>query len=344
MLDQALAALHQTTGVKVGILEFEHLVTRADAPVAALAIEADGRRFNMLATIKPRIDRETALAAAHTQMGHAAADNAVLVTAYLPARLADQCRDNLGLQFIDTAGNAYLRQRGLYIWVKGQPRPTDALNLPATRAAATATAQRIIFLLLCRPELLNAPYREIAKTAGVALGVVGRVLKDLADQKYIIGQPRGWRFLEPARLLDQWVTNYPARLRPKLNARRFTAEDRTWWQKTDLVNTGALWGGEVAGDKLTRHLKPATFTIYVAPAVVHKVVTDLATGHRWRADPKGEIEILETFWNLPVDPAHPDIVPPPLIYADLLATMDPRNREVAILVKEQAIEYALRPD
>jgi hypothetical protein len=57
-----------------------------------------------------------------------------------------------------------------------------------------------------------------------------------------------------------------------------------------------------------------------------------------RADPEGELEVLDAFWGLPADPAYPDLVPSILIYADLVASVDPRNLEAAKLVKEQFID------
>ena len=37
----------------------------------------------------------------------------------------------------------------------------------------------------------------------------------------------------------------------------------------------------------------------------------------------------------------PDLVPPILVYADLVATLDPRNLEAAKLIREQYIDGAL---
>jgi hypothetical protein len=63
--------------------------------------------------------------------------------------------------------------------------------------------------------------------------------------------------------------------------------------------------------------------------------------HRLRADPNGNVQILDAFWNLPDDPEHPDVAPPILVYADLVATLDPRNLETAKLLRERFIDHAL---
>jgi hypothetical protein len=51
--------------------------------------------------------------------------------------------------------------------------------------------------------------------------------------------------------------------------------------------------------------------------------------------------MLDTFWDWPADPASPDIVPPILVYADLMATHDPRNLEAARLLYDRKIRHAL---
>jgi hypothetical protein len=147
--------------------------------------------------------------------------------------------------------------------------------------------------------------------------------------------------VEPGRLLDEWVTTYPIKLRPKLNPARFRAPAPDWWQKTRLPD-GAHWGGEVAAARLTRELKPAAYTVYIHPAARRAAVTALATEHRWRADPQGEIEILDTFWHVTPQQTPLGLVPPLLIYADLIATLDPRNLAIARRIRAEHLDHALR--
>jgi hypothetical protein len=61
-----------------------------------------------------------------------------------------------------------------------------------------------------------------------------------------------------------------------------------------------------------------------------------------RLDLNGNTELLQAFWNLPENPAHPDLVPPLLAYADLVATQDGRNLETARLLYEQFLEPLYR--
>lgn len=338
LLDDALAALTRTTGLKAVIVTHEPKRATGARPDAAIQIDANGKRFRFFAEIKT-VDRAVALAAAKHQL-EPYGNRGVLVAPYLTVELANHCRNELDLHFIDTVGNAYLRAPGLYIFVRGERPP--ALPAMGTRGAGTATALRVVFVLLCKPELLNAPYREIVAAAGVALGAVGWVFFDLQGRGYMTGglRKRNRRLLEPARLLDEWVTNFPIKLRPKLNPRRFQAPDPGWWQQAHL-EAGARWGGEVAATKLTDYLKPATCTIYLDPQNARETLVTLVKQHRLRADPQGNVEILDAFWNFQPGGTPPDIVPPLLVYADLMATLDPRNLEVAKRIRGQYIDYAL---
>ncbi len=95
-------------------------------------------------------------------------------------------------------------------------------------------------MLLCRPDLLNAPYRDIVEAANVALGAIGWVFLDLEKRAHIAGRQKKHkrRFLEPTRLFEEWVTNYPIKLRPKLHPRRFRAENSEWWKPAACTAIG----------------------------------------------------------------------------------------------------------
>ncbi|HUF21736.1 MAG TPA: type IV toxin-antitoxin system AbiEi family antitoxin, partial [Burkholderiales bacterium] len=226
---------------------------------------------------------------------------------------------------------AYLNVPGLRVFVTGQRR-ADAQQTLGTTRATNATGLRVVFALLCKPEWLNAPYREINEAAGVALGAVGWVFNDLTARGLVIGDKRkgGRRFTDLKRLFTEWVTNYPLKLRPKLGPRRYHATDPQRWQQADIEKYRAYWGGEAAADRLTRFLKPEHATIYTRadPA-------ELVVNFRLRPDPEGEIEILQAFWHPALDAETAATVPPVLVYADLMATLDPRNHDAAQMIYER---------
>jgi hypothetical protein len=52
---------------------------------------------------------------------------------------------------------------------------------------------------------------------------------------------------------------------------------------------------------------------------------------------KGNVEILDKFWNFNYPEEQRHIVPPLLIYADLIRTADDRNIETAKIIYEREI-------
>jgi len=327
LLEKALRAFQQETGIRTKCERLDLIVD--ERRVDALVRIGDAR---FTAEIK-RIDRFGALGAIKNAYAHQALPHPVLLVApYITPKAAEHCR-NIELPFIDSVGNAYIHVPGVFVYIKGQPKPQEPALVHGK--ATTATALRMIFALLCKEELLNAPYRQIAEAANVALGTIALTFFDLDARGFTTGGKQKVNrrvLLERKRLIDEWATNYPIKLRPKLAIQRFTAADKNWWKDVDITAYDALWGGEIAADRYTNDLRPATVTIYIAPPARTKKLGRLITEKRLRPDPKGEVEILERFWNFETQNEQnqvPDVVPPLLVYADLIATFDPRNTQVA---------------
>nr|WP_225587568.1 type IV toxin-antitoxin system AbiEi family antitoxin [Methylomonas fluvii] len=151
---------------------------------------------------------------------------------------------------------------------------------------------------------------------------------------------RGRRLKNRKMLLERWLIAYPEQLRPKLETGRYRAIDPNWWQTADLHNMQAYWGAEVAADRLTHYLKPQMITLYV----MEERATQLKMTNRLRKDPDGDIEILKTFWDVQSEFNQADIVNPILVYADLIASGDPRNIETAQILYERELAEHFRED
>ncbi len=338
-LERAMAALKAVAGVDARITAREARLAGGIIVDATIEMVVGGNPHRYMVEIK-RVDRFGTIGLAKNQMARYPQPG-LLVAPRITAEMAEKCRE-LDLQFIDTLGNAYLKGPGLFVLITGQ-RPRDkkefVLTTNETQQAGTPTALRMVFALLCKPELLNAPYREIKQAAQVALGAVGWVFFDLNTRGLTLGGHKKGdrRILERKRLIEEWATNYPIKLRPKLNPRRFRTEDVEWWRKVNITQYGAQWGGEVAAEKLTDYLRPAICTIYMNAGAIKNNLVKLVRDHKLMADDDGNIEILETFWDFAPDENRPDIVPPLLVYADLLATTNPRNLETAQMIFEKHI-------
>lgn len=337
LLEHALHTFQKTTGLSARIVAGESTTGNGCKADARIEILVNEQPHLYWVEIK-QVDRFAAIGHVKNQLEQYG-QHGLLVAQRITDKTAEKCRE-LNVQFIDGQGNAYLHGPNWFVWVKGQrvltSHESDIDSLESPRAG-TATALRIIFALLCHPELLNAPYRKIKQVAGVALGAIGWVFHDLNKRGLTVsGKKNTRRILERQRVIDEWVINYPIKLRPKLNAKHFHAENADWWKRLDVARYGAQWGGEVAAEKLTGHLKPSTVTLYMRPEQMRQNLTKLVVENKLRSSPNGEIEVLETFWNFESDD-RTDVVPPLLVYADLLATMDPRNFEVGRMLLEQNI-------
>jgi hypothetical protein len=338
LLTEALAALLSNTGLSGHVLATEVSLDQHYTADALVEFKTKAGRHQYIAECKSSADRKSLLTQVKSQLTDISQPG-LLIAPYVSREMANFCRE-LNLQFIDTHGNAYLDIPGMYVYVKGEKSPTGRLTPRLERGTTNPTASRIIFTLLCQPKMVQASYREIVESAGVSLGAIGKTFDDLKRRGLLTGGDKTYdrRLLEPVRLLDEWVINYPTVLRPKLDSRRFSAPDPTWWKSVRLDNLGAVWGGEVAAARITKYLKPATQTLYVDPNNRSNCMKYLIGTRRFKPDPYGSIEILEKFWNFPDDSTHYDIAPPILTYADLIATLDPRNIEVAKMIRENEIE------
>lgn len=334
LFDNAITKLKQNTGFTVEITQYfpANYVDATgfiDTGVARVpvAIEMKGRVTNpVLGTIIHQFNQTS--------------EHGLLVTDYINPLMAERLKA-MNIWFLDAAGNAYINALPVYVYIKGNKPPETPVTGKILNRAFTPIGLKIVYALLCRPDLVNAPYREIAQTAMAALGTVALVFKDLIQMGYIIDMgARGRRLKNREKLLKRWMIAYPEQLRPKLETGRYLAPDPNWWQQASLHNLQAYWGGEVAADKLTHYLKPHIVTIYVMQQWAGK----LKITNKLRKDPAGDIEILEAFWDVEGELNRTDIANPILIYADLMASGDPRNIETAQIIYEQELTEHFRED
>lgn len=253
----------------------------------------------------------------------------LLVTGLATGTVAEQLKA-LKINFIDTAGNAYIDLPGFFVLVTGKKKPTVTHGTRVDRLFKPA-GLRVLFTLFCKDELLACPYREIAAGTGVALGTVDWVFKDMKRLGHLVETGTGKRLLTQRKdLLEKWVAAYTGQLRPKLLIDRYEARDPFWWQNTVLPEGIAQWGGETAGALLTNYLKPAITTIYTKEPIPHFIVQ-----HQLKKAPNGNVELRKRFWKFETLEERRNTVPPLLVYADLMATAEGRNLETAKMIYEE---------
>ena len=261
----------------------------------------------------------------------------LIVTSYVDPIMAERLKAQ-DVWFLDSAGNAHIKHPRLFIYIKGN-KLTEKLATRASRAFYSS-GLKVIYAFLCNPELINARYREIAEIAKVALGTVGWIIYDLTQLGFIVDMgSRGRRLKGKRKLLERWIISYTEKLRPKLEIGKYKALNPDWWQTIQLTPYQACWGSEVAADQLTHYLKPEIFTLYLP----EKQATNLILTNKLRKDPAGNIELLKIFWGVDHETDN-SLVNPILIYADLMASGDPRNIETAEIIYEQHLAQHFRED
>ncbi len=338
VLDEALVAFEEATGAKVKVLPKARRGKELGAD-AILEIRINGRVQAFVAEVKTadRIQAIGHIKARFEEMApHFPALCLLLITPYMTLKMADECRKR-DLCYLDTAGNAYLKAEGVFIFLTGRPKPPELKK--TYYRTNTQAGLKVVFALICKHDLLAHTYRDIGTLAGVTLGTIGPILKDLEQRRFVRRTKDGGLILQNKRqLFDEWVALYPATLRPKLEVRRyrFDPSEATY---TSLRQLHTYWGGEMAAQILTGHLRAELFTIYY-----RERLPELLTKLRMRLDPGGNAEILRAFWPVALDITKDPVVPPILAYADLMTTGSARNEETAKLIYERFIETALTED
>jgi hypothetical protein len=183
----------------------------------------------------------------------------------------------------------------------------------------------VVFALLSWPGMVARPVREIASASGTAVGTVHAVMRALTDAGYVYESDAGPGLNRAGELLDRWAEAYAVRLARKLELGAFAIADpeRLSGLETSLLGGGALVGGELAGSRIDANLRPTTATFYL-----DETPGELIARFRLRRDDAGgKIHFRRRFWKQQSPGA--DLVPSPLVYADLVSSGDPRQREHA---------------
>lgn len=249
----------------------------------------------------------------------------LLVGPRVSERSADTYRRR-GINYLDSAGNAYIDLEGILIDVRGRRppmgvgsrRPAGSTNLFSTKRA------QVIFALLSWPELVNAPVRPLARAAGVSVGQAQET-QELLRQRGYLDPPGAPRIRKGAELLDNWLAAYPTGLGSPARQRTF-AGDIT--QVRPIADREVFVSGEYAVPDL---LRPETLTVYV-----DDFDPSLVIANRWRTDREPNIIVRDVFWRDPGGGRAPGTVHPAprlLIIADLEASGDSQQNEAALQLR-----------
>jgi hypothetical protein len=334
IIEEALRVFEKTTGFEAQLQTEDLNNTRYPDGLVQIARRND--KWHFAVEVKARVTRVTAGMGKLDPLNRQ--EKVLMITEYVTPPIADLLKE-LNIFFMDAAGNAYINEPPLYVFIKGN-KPRLTLKAKTQKRLFKPSGLRVVFTLLNNPEIINKPYRDIAKAADVALGTIGWLIWDLKEMGFCIEiDKRKRKLVNVKSLFKRWVEAYPEQLRPKLVKERFEAANPNWWKEINIKEYGAYWGGEVAAANLTGYLKPVKATIYT-----NEPIGELVLKNRLRKAEQGNVEILAQFWNFKYELADQDTVPPILVYADLMATGDQRNIEAAEIIYEKYIAGFIRED
>jgi len=346
LLEKAIAAIHREAGLCLKVIAGEGH-QRGDAIVQILDNEIN-KRTKLTVEIK-KWATQVNLGAIINKINMIAEPNQGLFVAdYINPKMAERLKE-AGIQFMDTVGNAYINQKPLYIYIKGNKLEKGFITEQKikTGKAFQPTGMKVIFAFLRDRALINAPYREIAEQAQVALGTVGGVIDDLIAQGFILEgiNKKQRKLADFDRLLNKWVEEYPYKLKEKYKIGRFTTDDPYWWTSIEPENFGALWGGEIAAAKYTDYLNPKHATVHINK-VDMKNFLKVARLRKPEPHerPNVQIDLIDIFWNREIHDENNiktaervGLAPPIITYADLIETGDARNLDAAKRLRENYI-------
>jgi len=185
ILEPALEAFQKTTRLSAHVLshsETEFIIGMTHKTIT----------YPFQVNFRPNLTK-TILALAVLESKNSTFFKQILVTRYVTPPMSEQMKE-LNQPFIDTAGNAYINEEHLFVYVKGNKLKPSPYHFNQKRLFKAA-GLRVIFALLCNPGLENTPFRNIAKAAPVALGSVEAVMVELKRLGYLIERKKGQRQL-----------------------------------------------------------------------------------------------------------------------------------------------------
>jgi len=182
-------------------MEWDHVIT--------LSTQPDNRRVDLFVETKPQVSPQTALAI-FQRLKWVPPDGLLMVCApYISPRVAELCREQ-NVSYLDGVGNCRIAAPGLFICISGHP------NHRASRKAAvdpfSRKSSRIVRTILTHPDKAWQ-VQQLAREAGVSLGLVSKVKSALLEEAYLEQRDRLLYLRDPAKLLQGWAAQYRPRVK-----------------------------------------------------------------------------------------------------------------------------------
>lgn len=255
--------------------------------------------------------------------------NYIVVSDFIANESKEVFKNNK-INYLDTSGNAFIFSKKLRVLIEGRKKSKNEVNNSSAKIFQEAGI-KLIYVLLTNPEASKCSLRELAAKAGIALGSVSNIMKELEEENFIIKTSKERKLKNRDELLQKWVAAYNEVLKPKLFRKAYQIKNAN-----DLVMNNSIASyqisGELAATEITNYLKPKDYEIYYSDDLI-----DFAKQFKLIPDTNGNLKIYNKFWVNETDANSNRIVSKLLIYADLMGTNNDRNRETAQMILENGI-------
>jgi hypothetical protein len=230
------------------------------------------------------------------------------------------------IAYLESSGNMYIELPEVYVWIDGLKNVETKKNQP--NRAFAKTGLKMLFHLLIKPEIIQWSYREISNYCGISLGNVTNVihglqklevLKKLNNKDFIIDKKE--------IIIQKWISAYEEKIKSHLFIGQFRMRTKDF-DKINLAHGKSFWGGEPAANILTNYIQPEEFIMYTT-----ENRSELIKQYDLVPDVNGNLFVYKKFWNADLDTSN--VVPPLLIYADLINKNDRRCIQTAEKIKNE---------
>lgn len=265
----------------------------------------------------------------------------MVVAARLFPKIKEELR-NQQIAYLEANGNVFLKNNGNIVWI--ETNPPIRTNTKTGSRAFTKTGLKVVFQFLLDEAWVNRTYRDIAEQTGTGIGNITNIINGLKQDGFLLPVAKNeYRMNNKKALLDKWVAAYDLRLKPTLKIGTFRflkEEDFNNWTTVPVTQGKTWWGAEPAADLLTNYLRPAELTLYTT-----ETRNELIKNYRLIPDEKGNVKAYEKFWRKEVQndthTVEDIVVPPLLVYADLMNTGDRRCTETAQKIYDEFLQDKL---
>ncbi len=270
----------------------------------------------------------------------------LLISQYIPKPVKQELK-NQGINYLEASGNCFIKKAGIFLLIND--KEVTSVRQPQAARVWNLSGMSFVFAILLDENLLNESYRSIANKAGVALGSIGTFIEELKEEGFIKEIKNNKKELvlkNKEQLITRWVELYAVTLLPSMmyNIRfrfanpemNYSSNNKYWKENWNRLpedkKSKIFWGGEAAGALLTKNLSPEQYIIYtlLLPGDIQQLFNLIP-------DQYGNVEVRNMFWN-PINMSDESkelgCVPPLLAYAELITSMDSRNREIAERIKK----------